>query len=340
MNTPTIASFTVNRSCNFRCKWCYGKGAHFDSEQTLTMELALRLLNIVKEMGVRRIILIGGEPTLWNPLMEFNIRCREIGIKTSMVTNAYRFGDDTYWNEYIKNPNGRVEASLKAFDSVSARELAEIKDFEVLKIGLRRVTEYLGSGVSFVWNSFVADDMVSLARVAHECGATKILISPCTPSFSGEKVDTVGMLPLKDLVVKIVSQYDQINTLFAGKFTFTIKTPFCIWPKEFIEKLKERKQLQTTCQFQHQSGIIFDPKGQVMACNRMADFPFGMIDVDYSDATSLVNLFNSNDVVSSYNQINSYPSELCIGCSQEPVCRGGCPLMWSVYNAKESIVGW
>jgi radical SAM protein with 4Fe4S-binding SPASM domain len=148
------------------------------------------------------------------------------------------------------------------------------------------------------------------------------------------------MLPLEDLVTSIVSQYDEINAICAGQLIFAIKTPFCIWPREFIRKLVERKQLRASCQFQHRSGIIFDPKGQVMACNSMADFPMGEIDKDYSDAESLIRLFNSEEVVQSCDHINSYPSERCIGCSQLSLCRGGCPLMWTVYNAKESIPGW
>jgi len=337
---PKIASITVNRACNFRCKWCYAKGTQFNDKKTLTIDLAIRLLDIVKELNIKRIIIIGGEPTLWEPLPYFNSLCQKLNIKTSMVTNAYRFGDDDYWNQYIKNPNDRVEVSIKAFDDHSSLELTGIKNFSFLKKGLSRAIDRFGSGVSFVCSSFVTKDLVSLAKVAYSCGAKKILISPCTPSLSDGKIDTIGMIPLQDLVINFMSQYDELNTLFAGKLTFTIKTPLCIWPMDFIEKLIERRQLQTTCQFQHRSGIIFDPEGQVLGCNRMVDYPLGNIDVDYTDAKSLISLFNSDEVVSCYNYINSYPSELCIGCSQEELCRGGCPLMWTVYNAKETIFGW
>jgi len=337
---PNTAWFTVNRSCNFRCKWCYAKGNGFASEQTLTMELAERLLEIVREMGIKHITLIGGEPTLWKHLMDFNIKCQRVSIKTTLITNAYRFGNDDYWEQYLQNPNDSVWASLKAFDNDSAMELAKIPNFEVFKVGLRRTVDRFGNGVSFLCNSFVNGNLVSLARVAYECGAKNIAISPCTPSFSDGKVDTVGMLPLGELVASVTSQYEEINTLYAGRLTFAIKTPFCIWPKAFIEKLLERKQLRATCQFQHRSGIVFDPTGQALACNSMADFPMGMIDVDYSDAVSLIKLFNSDTVAHNYNYVNSYPSERCVNCSQASRCRGGCPLIWTVYNAKESIPGW
>jgi radical SAM protein with 4Fe4S-binding SPASM domain len=40
------------------------------------------------------------------------------------------------------------------------------------------------------------------------------------------------------------------------------------------------------------------------------------------------------------NHINSYPSKKCIGCPQINSCGGGCPLMWTVYDAQTSIPGW
>lgn len=337
---PTTAWLTVNRSCNFRCKWCYANGSVFDGRQALTMELALKLLKIIKEVGIRHITLIGGEPTLWKHLMDFNVKCREARVKSSLVTNAYRFSDDDFWGEYTKTPNDKLSVSLKAFDLESAKEFTGVGDFEAMKIGMRRAISRFNSGVSFLCNSFARGNLLSLARVAHECGARNIAISPCTPSFSKEGIDTVGMLRLEELVASFTSEYEEINTLFAGKLTFAIKTPLCVWPRDFIEKLIKRGQLRTTCQLQHRSGIIFDPSGQVSACNSLANFPVGTIGENYDDAESLIQIFNSDSVVKVYNHMNSYPSQVCINCPDNCLCRGGCPLMWSVYDPQKSIPGW
>lgn len=176
--------------------------------------------------------------------------------------------------------------------------------------------------------------------VAHECGAQSISISPCTPSFSKEGIDTVGMLEPKELVASFTSEYEKMNNLFGNRLFFAIKTPLCIWPRSFIEKLITRKQLRSTCQLQHRSGVIFDPRGQVSACNSLANFPIGKIDENYNNAESLIQILNSESVVRVYNHINSYPSEVCIDCPDNSICRGGCPLMWSVYDPKKHIPGW
>ncbi|MFA7394912.1 MAG: SPASM domain-containing protein [Candidatus Paceibacterota bacterium] len=104
--------------------------------------------------------------------------------------------------------------------------------------------------------------------------------------------------------------------------------------------IKARKQLHSGCQFQGRSGVVFGPQGELLACNSMAKFPIGELDKDYTDAESLLSLLNSDQVTQSYDHINSYPSEKCIGCPQINSCGGGCPLIWTVYDAKTSIPGW
>lgn len=337
---PRIAWITTNRSCNFRCLWCYGRWENFDAGQTMSPDLALRLLPIIEQLGIKSIIVIGGEPTIWKHLLEFNRQCRQAGIQTTLVTNAYRFSNDEFWAEYMENPNDKVSPSIKAFDEESAKRLAQIPDLEIARKGLGRVLQKFDCGVSFVLNSFVKDDLVRLAQFARLCGAPRISISPCTPSFSCDEIDTTGMLTLQEIVEAITSQYQRLHELMEGKLALSIKTPLCLWPKDFIEMIKARKQLHSGCQFQGRSGVVFGPQGELLACNSMAKFPIGELDKDYTDAESLLSLLNSDQVTQSYDHINSYPSEKCIGCPQINSCGGGCPLIWTVYDAKTSIPGW
>ncbi|MFH1170733.1 MAG: radical SAM protein [Candidatus Vogelbacteria bacterium] len=338
--SPRVAWITTNRSCNFRCPWCYTKGENFDAKQTLSFDLALKLLSIVKQIGIKHLLIIGGEPTLWKHLLDFNCKCREVGIKTTLVTNALRFSDDKFWFKYLEKPNDKVGPSIKAFDEPSLQRLAQFHDFESVRKGLTRLVAKFKCGVTFVHNSFARNDLVLLARFAKSCGANRIGISPCTPSFSDKRPGTTGMIPLKEVVADVVSQYQQLHDLMDGKLTLALKIPFCLWPKSFIEKLKERRQLHSGCQFQNRSGIAFGPQGELLACNSMAEFPIGKFGKDYDDGESLISLLNSDKVTRSYDRINSYPSEKCVDCSQVGFCGGGCPLMWTVYDAKASIPGW
>lgn len=337
---PRIAWITANRSCNFRCLWCYGRSEQFATDQTLNWDLALKLLQIIKQLEIRSLIMIGGEPTIWPHLLEFNRQCRQDEFETTLVTNAYRFSDDDYWAKYLENPNDKVSPSIKAFDEPSAKKLAKIPCIEKTRIGIGRLVQRYDCNVSFVFNSFIKNDLVAMAQFAKSCGVRRISISPCTPSFSGEEIDTVGMVPLPEMVELIIAQYPRLHELMEGKLTLSIKTPFCLWPKDFIEILIERKQVHSGCQFQGRSGIIFGPQGELLACNSMSKFPMGEFGKDYNNADSLLTLLNSDEIKQSYNHINSYPSEKCIDCPYTNSCGGGCPLMWTVYDARTTIPGW
>lgn len=135
---PKSAWITVNRACNFRCQWCYAQGTDYDVEKSMTLELAEQLLNLIISLGIRSVTIIGGEPTLWNPLLDFNKLCNSKKVRTTLVTNAMRFGDDTFWEKYQLAQNSRVGISVKAFDDESLKRVASVNSFKLSKKGLER----------------------------------------------------------------------------------------------------------------------------------------------------------------------------------------------------------
>ncbi len=336
---PKVAWITTNLSCNFRCKWCYARNQGFDGGKTMSLPLSLRLLSIIKDLEIKQIDLIGGEPTLWEPLLRFNRESRACGIKTTIVTNGERFSDDLFWSGYLKSPNDRVSPSIKAFDEESGKSLAHISNWQQLRLGLSRLASEFGCGASLVYNSFVRGKLLQLVTFARECGANSVSISPCTPSVGKRGPSTTGMIPIADLVTDIVSQYQKLHELMDGRMVLSLKTPLCVWPRDFISLLMERRQLCTGCQFQNRTGVIFDPAGNLLACNGMSEFPTGEIDQDFHDANSLLRLLNSEEVSTNHDRINSYPSNRCIDCEHKDYCGGGCPLMWTVFDAQTLVPG-
>lgn len=90
---PLEYYFDYTNKCNLRCKDCYNK-KHLG--QT-TMELD-NIANIIKEMGelgIKRVYLAGGEPTIDIPALKTYIdTAYENGITTSMVTNGTLLTDE------------------------------------------------------------------------------------------------------------------------------------------------------------------------------------------------------------------------------------------------------
>ena len=109
---PCCAWFTVNHLCNLECRWCYGQGQSISSSSNMDMKTARNLLAVSQSIGIGHITIIGGEPTLWPHLVEFNHLCAQSKIKTTIVTNAIRFSDDEFWGRYVSCSNDTVSVSL------------------------------------------------------------------------------------------------------------------------------------------------------------------------------------------------------------------------------------
>ena len=85
------------------------------------------------------------------------------------------------------------------------------------------------------------------------------------------------------------------------------------------------------------NGVIFDPKGRVLICNCLYDFPIGAYGKDFWDVKSFKEFWNNKNVLKAYDDLVSYPSQACIGCKHYDICGGGCPLHWFVNEPEEII---
>jgi radical SAM protein with 4Fe4S-binding SPASM domain len=339
--TPTTVWLNVNRVCNLRCGWCYAKGTEYRAEDEMSLDLAKRLLGMAHDVGVRSATLIGGEPTLWEPLFEFNAHAHSLDVRTTLVTNATRFGIDKFWAEYNEAPCSTIGLSIKAFDEKSFKCTTNTSAFETTRRGIQRVLSRKESRASVVYTGTNPTELVGLARFAAECGATSLGISPSTPTFVNGKVDLLNPPPHPSLFIKnFVEQYDELNAIFHGQISVATKYPLCLWPREFILKLIERNQVTTTCQLQHRTGLLFSPNGTAISCNSLHDYAIGQLDTDYSDGDSLARHLAGPEVSRFYDTISSYASTKCTSCKVKSYCGGGCPLNYGAFDAEKLIPGW
>lgn len=337
--TPSCAWITVNRACNLRCEGCYAKSTGYGNEQNIDFALAQKIIQMVLSLNIRSITILGGEPTVWGQLIDFNKVCKTHNLKTRIVTNAIRFGNDNFWAKYLENPNTKAGISVKAFDKESLKSITGTGSFKLMEKGLKRGIEYFKCGVSSVYSKSSFESILDVARFSMDCGARSFSISPCTPSFCEGSADGGSVVDPKIMVDHIIGVYPKLEEITNGKVSFSMKLPLCLWPREFIEHLVKQDQISTVCQLQQKSGIIFDVNGQLALCNSLFDFPVGEYGKDFSDEKSLIALMNSKKTVEMYDKLTAYPSNKCVTCSWWSVCGGGCPLYWTFLNPEEVISG-
>ncbi|MDD5430921.1 MAG: radical SAM protein [Candidatus Pacebacteria bacterium] len=332
---------TVNRGCNFRCEWCYAAGSEYRTEDEMSLSFTLDLLKIAKQLEIKRLFLIGGEPTLWPHLFDFNDAMKSSGIRSTLVTNTYRFSSDKFWEEYLKHPNTNIGASFKAFDPESLVENTKSTGFNDVTKSLRRVFKYQPKSIaSFVYSQPYTSHFLDMVKYAMDCGAFGVSVNFCSPAIHKDHVDDKFMVDIDVLVKEIMSAYEEAHKITGGHLVFVMKHPLCIWPKEFIQTLKNRGQISTTCHLQHQSGGIIDTDGSLLICNSMSGFPVGKYGQDFNSAESLAAFFESEQMKNYFAQAKAYPSKKCISCEVFENCSGGCLLLWTVYQPDSIIKGW
>jgi len=109
---PEHVYFSLTNRCCLRCVMCDIPKSSARQEDELTTEEAKKIILQIKELGVRHLILSGGEPLLRQDLMELIRFSREIGISwVDIITNGILFNDD-FVQKLIKSGLNHVTVSL------------------------------------------------------------------------------------------------------------------------------------------------------------------------------------------------------------------------------------
>jgi radical SAM protein with 4Fe4S-binding SPASM domain len=76
-----------NQSCNFRCVYCYASDSPVRRNE-LTKEEFLEVIDQARELGARKIIILGGEPMLYPHIMEMIRHIRSLDMEVELFTNG------------------------------------------------------------------------------------------------------------------------------------------------------------------------------------------------------------------------------------------------------------
>ena len=324
---PVTVWLTVNRECNFRCKWCYAQNTGYDRD-VMNLELAKKLTTVAHQAGAKRVLLIGGEPSLWPHLQEYNQFAKQLGIRNSMVTNGFLFGVDNYWEKYQKYACDGYGVSLKAGNPEQLQAITKVKEFNTVKRGISRVAALHPTYISIVYGPDYADNIVEMVTLAMECGAKGVTIDFCRAYIENGKFNDQYLGSMTDAANEIVQNYEELNQITNGNLSIEMSMPFCVWPVDFIQKLISKNQVVSLCHVVKRNGLIFDTNGNLVMCNALFDFPLGRYGVDFDDGETLLRFLNSPTISSYYEKISSYPSLKCAECDWYDQCGGGCPLRW------------
>lgn len=239
---PIYVEITPIGSCNHRCTFCSVDYIGYKSIKQDEKILTQRIREMAT-LGVKSIMFAGeGEPTLYKPLPNILDVCSEVGIDTSLTTNAVAMNEKTMHN-YMKNCKW-IKVSINAGDKATYAKVHQTKeeDFEkvienlIFMAKIKKENGYkctVGSQMLLLPDN--SKSVLSLAKKMKEVGVDYLVIKPYTQSLYGtsrvyEGLTYENMMHLEKELKKL--ETDDFNIIFRANT---------------MKKLEEKSQPYKTC---------------------------------------------------------------------------------------------
>lgn len=331
---------TLNRACNLRCEWCYAKERKFKVSDDMSIAVAKHLIDMCVDNGVRNFIIIGGEPTIHPYFFELLEYISNHELKAIIVTNGIRFADESFCSKFASyKETTHVSISLKGANNLYYKEHCGAAVYDIVLKGINNCRKFnIIYSLTYVLSAENIKSVEMFAKEVRECGIDDFIAF----SFCNEVIQPSGNFdttykeshPL--MVNKIFSDmYQNVNEILNGKFSLHQTLPLCMCDEETLKIMKSHNQIATSCHVHNRDGIIFDSDGAILLCNHFVGYGIGKCGVDYFDAASLANFWDSEKMIMSHQLLTSMPSEQCNTCELSNYCGGGCCIQWFSQNFEQ-----
>jgi len=239
---PIYLEITPIGSCNHRCTFCSVDYIGYKSIKQDEKILGDRIREMAS-LGVKSIMFAGeGEPTLYKPLPNILDICSEVGIDTSLTTNAVAINETTVKN-YVKNCKW-IKVSINAGDRDTYASVHQTKpeDFDKVvdnlsaAVKIKKENNYSCTiGAQMLLLPENMQSAILLAKKMSQIGVDYLVIKPYTQSLYGtsrkyEGLTYKSMMSLEEELKKY--ETDEFKVVFRANT---------------MKKLEELKQPYEKC---------------------------------------------------------------------------------------------
>jgi radical SAM protein with 4Fe4S-binding SPASM domain len=337
-----VVWISLTYNCNNRCRWCYTASNVNLRSEAFIPEMEEDVINLLSSLNVKRIILIGGEPTLYKNIEGIINKISNKGIVVGMVSNGRKFKDKSFSRNLKKAGLNYLTISIhghtpEIHDSITG---IEGSFYETLN-GIRVACE---EGINVSTNTVIeADNMGELEKLVN--------------LFEKEKINEMSF-NIRNVCLSEVRNNSQIlplgkaakvfeNIYFYAKskgikVKLVTPIPLCLFDLKLMEELKMKKIISGgPCQMYHGKNFVIEYNGNVIQCTHLNYFPIMNIFEDGKVISKEKFLERYNDPkgigYTVRNKIRKYPSNKCENCNER--CVGGCPLLWKIFDPEKEIRG-
>ncbi len=326
---PNTVWLTTNMTCNNNCNWCYAK-KYLKINRNMSYQNVKKYVSYLKGIGIKKIILIGGEPSIHPGILKIIKYISRNNIKVSMATNGRKFKDIEFCKRAYEAGLYSINISIKGsneeeyiINTNSNGFLETIKGYEN--------ASYCGikTSLSYVLCNTDTKKFDNFWQVVKEHHLNNILFQLYKPSAEDEN----QIISIEELSILCKYVYDKIYKDEIN-FVFEMSIPLCSLDKNMLTHMILKNRIITCCHITKGTGMVFDPDFNILPCNHFMGHPLNDTNIELD---KLIEFWNSDDIKQFRRIIGKYPSEICSRCKKWYQCGGGCAIRWLSSDPSEAI---
>ncbi len=338
-----VAWLALTYKCNNKCIWCYA-GSNFYKlmkDKVFNKDKEDDVIKLIKDLGVNKIILIGGEPTLYSNLDNLIRKIIKKNINCSLVTNGRRLSKNDYIKSLRDSGLNSISISIEGSNDNIHDEITKVRgSFNDSVSGLENA---LNHNVIVSTNTVIAtrniNDLINIVERFKDYKLYSNGFNVCGPCV-GKEDNNQYMVRLQEAINAFEKVY-----LHAKKLNIKTKLvtpmPFCNFDINLLKELKTNKAIGgTPCQLSHGKNFIIDYNGDIIPCTHLSGYSYFNIfdNGNILNKADFIEKFNSSNALKFREIASHYASYKCDGC-REKHCTGGCPVFYTKFNPNEEIKG-
>jgi radical SAM protein with 4Fe4S-binding SPASM domain len=328
-------------NCDNRCNWCYANSNNLKEKQSFPEQYEEGTLNLLESLGLKKVILIGGEPTLYPNLPNLLRKFENTGIEIGLVSNGRKLSDYKFAKELKDSGLKAMSISFSGYCSNVQDKLTGISgSFDEAMAGLENA---LSAGLRVSSNTVITRDNIGeLEKIVDVLGnkVRNMTWNFCGVCLSEDSNNKSMLHPIE--TAKAFQRIYDYSKKERVKIKLVTPMPFCIFDKDYLERFKKEGIISGgPCQLTHGKNFVIDYNGDILPCTHFNGFPMMNIFENgkvISSEDFIGKYFNPKGIPSQFRtKISRFPSKKCGDDSCKEPCTGGCPLIWKIFKPEEVI---
>lgn len=331
----------ITYSCNNRCGWCYAQN-EIPKDRDLSDKNEELFLDFFSDLDVKKIVLIGGEPTRYHNIIRLIQGATDRGIRVGMVSNGRKLGNYGFCKGLKDAGIHSTTISIHGSTPKLHDKITQVKgSFNQSIQGLENLIETgIHASTETVMSRDNEHDLECIVDLTEQYDLEQSVYGVCGPCLTEKDSEFSISLNEGAKMFERVFQHSRRKE----RTKLITSATICSFDPVIYSEMKKHKSVSRGCHVFTGNRFVLEPNGDVLPCVHFAGLPIMNIfeDGKIMSANRFLEEYNSpgGNNQTFRRMLGQYPSTKCRdGNCWGNDCSGGCPIFWSQYQPQEEIKG-